>query len=381
MRKKNSITIAEIAKKAGVSRTTVSFYLNEKFEKMSGKTRERIKEVIEETDFVPNALARSLNNKQSHLIGLMVQGQNGEHKENTLFVQGVQDVLQSLGYQVLISTANADLEEERKTVERMLALNVDGVIVNPSDSFDLLWKSMKTKIPLVAYNPAHTSRYPVWIRSNDYEAAYLALETAAKSGYRRFILVTEEKNRHSAIAQRMLAFDHLTEYRHLRQEIIYVSEPEQSPDLEFELISQIQIDTPTCFFVTTPELLSSVYLILRRYQELMPAQLGLIGFDSQEWSRMVSPSVTTIVQPAYEEGAAAARLIIDRLLEKNEELPNQIFECELIQGETTIPSRITPQSNPETEKKGTETAVSEDRGAQEDDPDSAGSRLGEPELI
>lgn len=113
----------------------------------------------------------------------------------------------------------------------------------------------------------------------------------------------------------------------------------------------------------------------------MPAQLGLIGFDSQEWSRMVSPSVTTIVQPAYEEGAAAARLIIDRLLEKNEELPNQIFECELIQGETTIPSRITPQSNPETEKKGTATAVSEDRGAQGDDPDSAGSRLGEPELI
>jgi len=66
------ITINDIAKIAGVSKTTVSFYLNGRFEKMSQETKERIEKAIEKTNYRPNAMARSLNYKATQLIGVII---------------------------------------------------------------------------------------------------------------------------------------------------------------------------------------------------------------------------------------------------------------------------------------------------------------------
>ncbi|OLU36950.1 LacI family DNA-binding transcriptional regulator [Ileibacterium valens] len=335
MRKKNSITIADIAKKAGVSRTTVSFYLNQKFEKMSGKTRKKIQDVIEETEFVPNALARSLNNKQSHLAGVLLSSSSNDRTENSAFLAGIQDEMQKHGYQIIAASAGADLEEERKAIEQMIGLNVDGLIVQPSDSFDLLWNTLKAKIPMVACNPTHASRYKCWVRSNDYEAVYDTLEKAVECGYTRFVLVSQEESRLSGMVQRIRAFDDLMQIRHLENQQIYIDDLDDQSKLEFSLISHIRIDQPTCFFVTEPKVLSMVYPILRSYRELMPDSLGVIGFDGIEWTRMVSPSVTTIVQPSYEEGVQAARIVLDQILEEDQQMPCRIFSCRLEQGETT----------------------------------------------
>ncbi|MBR5005066.1 MAG: LacI family DNA-binding transcriptional regulator, partial [Erysipelotrichaceae bacterium] len=66
------MTISDIAKLAGVSKTTVSFYLNGKYEKMSEETRQRIEKVIEKTGYEPSVVARSLNFKQTKLIGVII---------------------------------------------------------------------------------------------------------------------------------------------------------------------------------------------------------------------------------------------------------------------------------------------------------------------
>lgn len=346
MRKKSSITIADIARKAGVSRTTVSFYLNKKFEKMSDRTREKIRDVIEETDFKPNALARSLNDKQSFLVGVMVQRQ--DPKEKTDFIQGVQDYLQEHNYQIIVASTSSDLDDERQTAEKMINVRVDGLIVNPSPNFDLLWNTMKASLPLVAWNPLHSSRYSRWIRSNDYEAVYSTLEKEAFCGYTRFVMVTEENGSCPGIEQRTLAFDHLVQNLHLQGKTVYVTDLNDRKELEYLLMKEIQIDEKTCFFVTTPALLEKVYLIFRRYHELMPDRIGLLGFDSLEWADMVSPSVTTIVQPFYEEGKQAGRLILDAILENDRQLPTQIFQCSLHEGETTLKIKE-PDFIPETE--------------------------------
>lgn len=334
MRKKNSVTIADIAKKAGVSKTTVSFYLNKKFDKMSQKTREKIHSVIEEEEFVPNVLARSLNDKQSFLVGVMVQ--DTDRMEKSEFIRGVQDILQKNGYQIIMASTHYDLEEERQTIEKMLKQNVDGLIVNPSENFDLLWKRVGRSMPMVAWNPPHVSRYPLWVRSNDYEAAYTTLEQVIQAGYTRFVMVTEEDSRQSGMPQRVTAFEHATNLNHIESTTLYIAPDQDQDGLDYQLTQQVRIDKNTCFFVTSPSLLANVYKALRRYHELMPDRIGLIGFDSQEWSQMVAPAVTTIVQPTFEEGIQAGKLILDVILDKNRELPNQVMECRLVQGETAM---------------------------------------------
>lgn len=337
MRKKNSVTIADIAKKAGVSRTTVSFYINGKFEKMSSKTRARIEAAIKETDFVPNVLARSLNNKQSFMIGVIMR--TSATWEKARFIDGVEDCLKKNNYQMIVATSNWDLEEERRQIEKMKTQNVDGFIVNPSESFDLLWKTVGNQRPMVVYDPPHISPYRYWVRSNDYESVYDTLEQMAETGYTRFIMVTEEPGRHATIAQRCLAFDHLVKLRHLRSKTIYVQDPADSDRLEFELLQHIRIEERTCFFVTTPELLKAAFLALRRYHELMPDHIGLMGFDSLEWAEMVTPGVTTIVHPAYEAGFHAASLLLDVITDKNEEVPGRIFECTLHECGSTMKTK------------------------------------------
>ncbi len=351
MRKKSSITIADIARKAGVSRTTVSFYLNRKFEKMSDKTRSRIKDIIEETEFVPNVQARSLNNKQSFLVGVMLQSVS-ESREKSSFLRGVEEVLSESNYQMIVASTASDLEKERLSAERMITQNVDGMIVVPSSSFDLLWKTMKTDIPLVACRPEHPSRYSNWVSSNDYEAVYGVLEKAADAGYSHFVLVSPKDADLSGLKQRVLAFDHVMKYRKLESESVFIGDPENDSDLEYELVRHIRIDRNTCFFVTTPELLRKVYLVLRRYRELMPDHIGLIGFDSQDWVHMVSPSVTTLVHPAYQQGVQCGRMILDLILEKNEELPAHIFKSELCQGETTLPLALDEAERTDSEPSG-----------------------------
>ena len=82
-------------------------------------------------------------------------------------------------------------------------------------------------------------------------------------------------------------------------------------------------------------LLDKAYLVLRNYKDLIPNKIGLIGFDSLEWTELVTPSITTIVQPAYEEGQAAARILIDRIENQNQEVPNCILHCRINQCDST----------------------------------------------
>ena len=89
-------------------------------------------------------------------------------------------------------------------------------------------------------------------------------------------------------------------------------------------------------FASNNWLLSKVYLSLKNHLDKIPDEIGLIGFDSLEWSTLVTPKITTIVQPAYQEGYKACEILIDRIEGINEELPNQIFKCYLNKGESTL---------------------------------------------
>lgn len=313
---------------------------------MSAETRSKIEEVIKETDYVPNPLARSLNDKRSNLIGVMLQSLDSLDKER--FLEGIEDYLNKNEYQMILTFSNSDLEEERRQLEKMKALNVDGYIISPSENFDLLWKAMKNTSPLVVYNPAHVSPYTYWIRSNDYEVVYDVLEKAADAGYTRFVMVSEELAHHALLQQRSRAFDDLTSLRHLEAESVY---PADDEDLDYQLTRQIRIDEPTCFFVTSASMLRKVYLALRRYHSQMPDHIGLIGFNALEWSDMVSPSVSTIVQPSYQAGVQAAKLLLDVILGQNQELPTHIYQCEFHQADSTLPVLCQKQS--ENEEKDT----------------------------
>ncbi|MEG0527449.1 MAG: LacI family DNA-binding transcriptional regulator, partial [Longicatena sp.] len=99
----SKLTINDIARLSATSKTTVSFYLNGKTDKMSQSTQERIKNVIEKTNYQPNAIARSLNAKSMQLIGVII-GDITNTFANQI-VKGIDDVAKEKDYQLIIGNS------------------------------------------------------------------------------------------------------------------------------------------------------------------------------------------------------------------------------------------------------------------------------------
>ena len=137
------ITIKEIACRAQTSKTTVSFYLNGRTDKMSEETRQRIAKVIEETNYRPSVAARLLNAKETKLIGVII-GDITNSFANQI-VKGIDDIAREKRYQLIVGNSNYILENEEAYVNRMLAMGVDGFIVQPSIKFDQLVDKIKNE--------------------------------------------------------------------------------------------------------------------------------------------------------------------------------------------------------------------------------------------
>ena len=119
---KEKITIRDIAERAGTSKTTVSFFLNGKTDKMSEETQARIAQVIKETNYRPSIAARSLNAKETRLIGVII-GDITNTFANQI-VKGIDDFARDNRYQLIVGNSNYNFENEKGYVNRMLAMGM-----------------------------------------------------------------------------------------------------------------------------------------------------------------------------------------------------------------------------------------------------------------
>lgn len=118
------MTINEIAQLAGVSRATVSRYLNDGY--VSEEKREKIRKVVEETGYQPSAQAQMLRTKKTRLVGVIIPKINSDTVSR--MVAGISDVLAKKGYQLLLANTNNDVEEELKYLQVFKDNQVDGII-------------------------------------------------------------------------------------------------------------------------------------------------------------------------------------------------------------------------------------------------------------
>jgi LacI family kdg operon repressor len=121
------VTMADVAKEAGVSKSTVSQYLNKRYEYMSEKTKQKIKEAIEQLGYQPNYLARSLKQKRTSMVGVIVA--NILHYFSTSVTRGIEDFCQEHDLHAIVCNADDNPEKEKKYIEMLRAKQVDGLIV------------------------------------------------------------------------------------------------------------------------------------------------------------------------------------------------------------------------------------------------------------
>ena len=329
------VTINDIAKLANTSKTTVSFYLNQKYDRMSLDTRRRIEKVIRETNYVPSILARSLNDKQTKLVGILIGDITNTF--SNLLVKGAESIAKKRGYQMIMGNSNYSQEDESKYIDSMLRLDVDGFIIQPTSHFRKYTSIMEENGKKLVFFDSQLYEYRnSWVKTNNYDAVYDAMQVCyEEKGYRKFLMITADPNRLSTRIERAQGFVDSVEDLKVPYEQLIIDDHNPSMD---EMKSFLQSHTndlnPTLVFVPNCWALPIVFTAMKELKLKIP-HVGLIGFDNIEWSDFSSPTVTTIVQPAFREGQEAMNLLIDQIEGTDLTTNQRILDCQIHWKEST----------------------------------------------
>ena len=185
---KNKITITDIANISQVSKATVSYYINGRLDKMSDKTAKKIKEAIEKTNFKPSYAARSLNSKNSQLIGIIIG--NITNPFSNQFVKGIEDYDNTKDYLTIVASSEFKPDRERTYIESMLSMGVDGFLIQPTIESSSYFKQKETNKPIVYFDSPSTLNNERYVKTNNYEAVYDATKILINKGYQHFILIS-----------------------------------------------------------------------------------------------------------------------------------------------------------------------------------------------
>lgn len=303
------MTINEIASMAGVSRATVSRYLNQGY--VSEEKREAIRKVIEKTGYEPSTQAQNLRKKVTKLIGVIIPKIQSESVSR--MVSGISSVLSGRGYQLLLANTQNDEKEELKYLKIFRKNQVDGIIFMGtifSKEHDRLMKESDVPIVVVGQQVQDFS----CVFQDDYHAAYDAalrlLEQGKKIGY---IGVTKRDK--AAGEDREKGFFNALEEKHV--EIA----PEKMLTAEFGVKSGYEKakelltahpDTDS-IFCATDSIAAGALKFLHEAGIKVPEQVQLIGFGDTEMGSVVSPAITTVHFPYKTSGMEAARMLLDIL--------------------------------------------------------------------
>lgn len=323
-------TIADIAREAGVSKTTVSFFLNGKVNKMSQETQARIAEVVERLQYRPSLAARMLGADRSHLIGVVI-GDITNGFSNQL-VKGIDEVCRQHGYQMIVGSSDYHGEEEQQHIGRLLDMNVDGLIVQPTVQFS--GEEVLGGPPVVFVDSRPEGDWP-WVRTNNYEASGQAIRECVARGYDSCLMFTAAPEHMIPRIERMNGcLDALRETDlHCRVKVIGADTPDE--DILRVVRAQLKPDKRLLVFVTSCWLLGKVFLALSSLRDEIPQHIGLLGFDSTEWCNLSVPTVSTIVQPTFEAGVAAAQALLTRIEGGEDTEEERILPCEICWRQST----------------------------------------------
>ena len=166
------MNIAQIAKLAGVSKTTVSFVFNDKAaqHKISPNVRKRVLDIAEKNDYIPNQNARGLRLKKTQTLGLVIPD-----LQNWFFAElshSVEQVARSRGFQVFITCSEGDDGIESEIIRNLISRSVDGLIVASATKKDQLTRNLPGNIPAVYIDRRIQTRTVSWVSSDNYQGAY-----------------------------------------------------------------------------------------------------------------------------------------------------------------------------------------------------------------
>ncbi len=347
MASSKKLTIDDIAAAAGVSKATVSRYLNGHRELMSEKTWERIKTVIGVSDYKPSAIASNLKKRTTNLIGVSIADITSPF--SVALIMGISRCLDENGYTLLISNSGDSLEKEKNNIDSLISKGASGLLVNTSAyDNDFLIETSCKGVPIVLCD-RKIRNYTLDVVTSDHEAGMRTLiQHLREKGYSRPVLFTQNCEQNSTRMRRRESFIQAVEeiygYSPKEQEDIFIIDHSEG----ISTVSQLQRlkkslkeDDVPAVIGTNSITTARAYHGISELGMSMPDEIGLCGPEDWDWSNelnwpyMIRPHVTTLKVPSTEIGYRAAQRLLQKL-QHPDLLPEEIsLHCVLNAREST----------------------------------------------
>ncbi|MEW6046096.1 MAG: LacI family DNA-binding transcriptional regulator [Bacillota bacterium] len=328
-------TLADIAKRANVSVATVSRALNH-----SGyvrpEVRERVLQIARELHYVPNHLARGLLENRTDLVLLLVPDVT-----NPFFAavaRGVEDVLAAQGLQVVIGNTDDNHFKERTYLRRALGRGVDGVIaiVASSASADT-GHFRQLNVPLVLVDRACEAVAADLVASNNEHGAYQATRHLLSLGHQHVATITGPLRLKTA-ADRLAGFERAVREYRLSPDQVTVVEGDFREEGGYRAARQLleRSPRPTAVFAANDVMALGALAAFEEAGVRVPEEIAVAGYDDIPYAVRVRPKLTTVAQPKYEMGAAAAELMVRRLSDPGRAVERVLLEPRVVVRESSV---------------------------------------------
>jgi len=327
-------SLLDVARKAGVSQTTVSRYFNDPA-KVREETRKRISRAVADLDFVPSMTARTLAMSRSQTIGAIVPT-----FDHALFARELSDMAELLsqaGYALLIASGQYEPEQESDLVRTMIGRNVDGLLLvgleRDPGIYDLL---DRRGVPYVTTWTIDRDMPCPQVGVDNFAAAHEVADHLLDLGHRRLAVIEFPLKNNDRARSRLQGFRTAIEARGLSLPDADVFE--DAPTYEaggrmLRLLMQSDI-RPSALLCSTDVFAIGALLEARRLKLDVPGEISIVGFDNLPVSRLLDPPLTTIDLAVSETGRFAARFLLDSI--EGRDTPNLfVTEHKLILGEST----------------------------------------------
>ncbi|MBM7552017.1 LacI family DNA-binding transcriptional regulator [Thalassobacillus pellis] len=326
------VTIADVALHAKVSKSTVSQFLNKRYDYMGEKTKQRIEQAIKDLGYQPNYVARSLKQKSTKTIGVIVA--NILHNFSTEVSRAIEDACNEHGFHLIVCNADDNPEKEKKYMEMLRAKQVDGIIIFPTGGNKELYQKMLDEKYPVVFVDREVQGIPVSsIMLENKKAARLAVEHFIERGYKRIGIMTT-----SIIRNLSPRVERIEGYKEAMNDNGLPVQKEYMKSLDLEQIqdgmkSMLSLKEPPEAVVAGNDLaLIEILKYVKQNRLKIPEDLAVIGIDDVSFASFYTPSITTVAQPTFEMGKKAADVLLTKISKKQgkDNLPDYRFEPQLM---------------------------------------------------
>jgi len=304
-------TIKDLARKLSISPSTVSRALRDHPD-ISEKTKQRVTEAAEKYNYQPNQLAQSLQKKRSNIIGVIVP--EIRHHFFSTVISGIEEVAYENGYTIMVCQSNETLEREIINTQALVANRVAGLLIaisSETTNHDHLKGVLKQGVPLVQFDRVVEELDTNKVVVDDYQAAYEAVSHLIECGYKRIGHMAGQDgialNRHRFEGYRDALSDHGLEY----EEKFHLHGGYREEDGREGAKRFLAMDTmPDAILAINDPVAVGLFSEFKKAGIRIPDDVALVGFSDTPAAALIEPALTTIYQPAFEMGRAAASLLM-----------------------------------------------------------------------